>query len=350
MADARAPETEHEVELVSSSGGLSRADRAEIDIQISTAHAYPRSITKFHRNAMDMVTLNVETAQECYYSLKRKDKDGKIVKIEGGSIRLAEIVACTWGNMRAGQRVADIDERMVYGEGFAHDLESNLAVRVEVSRRIVGSSGRRYGDDMIGVTANAACAIAYRNAVLKVVPKAMWVSLLEAARKLVRGDEKSIETRRKTMISEFAKLTVTEAMICEYLEVKGVADIGLDELVELRGVFTAISNGDTTVAEAFAGNQPEQNEQPRRASETKKAEDQPKSAPSEPKKDADGEQLATPEDVAEVQMLASKSSVSLYDLKMHLKNTFGTEKIANLRRSQIPALLEDIKTGKVESK
>lgn len=52
-------------------------------------------------------------------------------------------------------------------QGVFHDLERNVAITYEVRRRIVDKNGRRYKPDMIGVTANAACSIALRNAILR---------------------------------------------------------------------------------------------------------------------------------------------------------------------------------------
>src|SRR5437867_1005932 len=42
--------------------------RAEIDIQISTAKRYPRSIRRFQQEAQSMACLDEDTAAECMYS------------------------------------------------------------------------------------------------------------------------------------------------------------------------------------------------------------------------------------------------------------------------------------------
>jgi hypothetical protein len=65
----------------------------ELDIQINTAKAYPRSVKSFLEEAKMLATANQETAASCFYSLPRKDKNGKQVQITGPSIRLAEIAA-----------------------------------------------------------------------------------------------------------------------------------------------------------------------------------------------------------------------------------------------------------------
>ena len=45
--------------------------RGEIDIQISTAKRYPRSIERFQSEAEAMACLDEHTASECFYALKR---------------------------------------------------------------------------------------------------------------------------------------------------------------------------------------------------------------------------------------------------------------------------------------
>ncbi|MGH6628540.1 MAG: hypothetical protein ACREB3_02285, partial [Burkholderiales bacterium] len=108
---------------------------------------------------------------------------------------------------------------------------------------------------------------ALRNAVFKVVPKAFWADIYEDARKTTRGDEKSLLERRNAALASFKKMKVTEEQICALLEVAGPEDIGLDELVTLRGVYTAIEEGDTTVEQAFSGAAGEPARGPKRKSE-----------------------------------------------------------------------------------
>lgn len=228
------------------SSTLALLQNAEIDRQIATARQYPRSVKQFRGECLDMVTLTEEIAQDCIYALPR---DGKV--IEGPSARFAEVIASAWGNCRAGARVVSEDDQFVTSQGVFHDLERNVAITYEVKRRITDKHGRRYKPDMIGVTANAACSIALRNAVLKGVPKAFWSDMYKAARQTVMGDSKTLANRRAEALKYLQGLGATPEMICGTLNVAGIEDIGLDELVVLRGIATAIKDGDTTVEQAF---------------------------------------------------------------------------------------------------
>lgn len=237
---------ENEV-MAADSSMVAMLNKSEIDQQITTARRYPRSVKKFIDETLMMVTLNESVAQECIYALPR---DGKT--IEGPSARFAEVVASAWGNSRAGARVISDQGEFVTAQGVFHDLERNVAITYEVQRRIVNKQGKRFSADMIGVTANAACSIALRNAILKGVPKAFWSSMYDSARQVAMGSFETLANRRAAAIKTFQSYGVKPEQVFALLEVSGEEDITLENLVTLRGVLTAIKEGDTTPEQAFA--------------------------------------------------------------------------------------------------
>jgi hypothetical protein len=242
-------EYENEVSSMSVEGGtVALLNKSEIDMQVATAHKYPRSIKRFRDEALQMVTLNESVAESCIYALPRGNKT-----IEGPSARFAEVVASSWGNCRAGARVVSDEGDFITAQGVFHDLERNVAITFEVQRRITDSKGKRYNADMIGVTGNAASSIALRNAILKGVPKAFWDDMYQAARKTVMGDIKTLANRREDALKAFVGYGIKQQQILDKLEVGGVEDITLEHLVVLRGLLTAIKDGDTTPEMAFSG-------------------------------------------------------------------------------------------------
>src|SRR5438105_12967110 len=128
------PHSYEVVDLQSQNSNLATVTKAEIDLQISTAHAYPRSLTNFNKKATTMLMMNKEIAEECFYVIPRGGKT-----IEGPSVRLAEIVAASYGNMRSGARVGAEEGEFIVGEGVCHDLENNLAINFELKRRITAN-------------------------------------------------------------------------------------------------------------------------------------------------------------------------------------------------------------------
>lgn len=232
-------------ELVDEDQG-SRADtaslvaisRAEIDGQIATARAFPRSVTAFLRESKELVTMDQDMAEACIYALPR---DGKTVA--GPSARFAEVVQHAFGNNRGGGRVVAEDGDFIVAQGTFHDLEKNVQVTMEVRRRITDKRGRKFKADMVSVTGNAAASIAHRNAVLKGIPKALWLPVYEAARQVAVGDVTTLVDRRAKAVAWFQNVNVTPEQVCQKLGVAGLEDVGLPELEILTGLRTAIRDG-----------------------------------------------------------------------------------------------------------
>lgn len=246
--DARLEE-DATVEMMDGSRALAAINRAELDTQILTAKAHPRSITAFMRSAHELATLDQETAGTMFYVLPRRGEDGK--KIEGPSIRMAEIVAYAWGNIRVQARIGSIDDKMVTAVGMCFDIERNIAASVEVKRGITKSNGKRYSDDMVRVTCQAAMAIAYREAVFKVVPRSLFKSIYESARAASVGDAATHDQLRKDWLAWFEGKGITFDRVLAMLGRKGIEDINVDDLIALRGIKNALKEGDTTLEDLF---------------------------------------------------------------------------------------------------
>ena len=242
---------------------ISLLTKAEIDSQISTAKAFPRSIKGFMEKVRSIATVNEAVASSCGYSLKRQG-----TTITGPSVRFAEIVVSSYGNIRAAARVVANDGKTITAQGICHDLETNTVATIEVKRRITDKYGKTFSEDMQVVTGNAACAIAYRNAVFKVVPAALTEDIFEDVMKVAKGTLATLTTRREKAIQWFVSMGVKPEQVYKKLEVKGMEDIDLDKLHLLNGFKTAIKNQESTLAEIFAedepGNNPQDNKEEQR--------------------------------------------------------------------------------------
>jgi hypothetical protein len=160
---------------------------------------------------------------------------------------------------------------------MCQDLEKNIAGSVEVKRRITDKHGRRYNDDMIVVTGNAACSIALRNAIFKVVPFGMAKGVYEKALEIVKGDASSLVQRRGGAVSWFVKAGATEAQVLQAIERESVEDITLDDLVTLQGLRTAIKDGESSIEEAL-GPVPDKSKKVKRSDLNDKLKTEPKPA------------------------------------------------------------------------
>lgn len=220
--------------------------KAEIDTQIATAKAFPRSEKMFMDRAISMATITEEIAQSCIYALPRGGKP-----IEGPSVRLAEIIVASYQNLRASARIVDNDGKMITSQGVCHDLENNTAVSFDVKRRITDKSGRSFNEDMQVVTGNAANAIAFRNAVFKVVPMAYTQAIFDRVKEVARGTAQTLTERRNKAVEWFNGQGVKNEQICSSLAIKRIEDIDLDKLMILSGMRTALKNGESTIKEMF---------------------------------------------------------------------------------------------------
>ena len=229
---------------------LQAINRSEVDIQIATAKQYPRDIPRVLNTIATLACMDTETASDCFYILRRNGGSGQST-IEGLSVRMAEIIAGAWGNMRVQTRIIGNDGKTITAQGVCHDLETNLAVSVEVKRRITDKYGKTYSEDMQVVTGNAASAIAFRNAVLKVVPKAVTKRVIEEVKRTALGQAIDVETARRNCLANYAKVGVDESMICQYLGINTIQEIDKEILFELKATWTAIKEGTTTVQESF---------------------------------------------------------------------------------------------------
>lgn len=230
---------------------LTAINRAEVDIQISTAKQYPRDLNAVLNKIATYATMDKETAEDCFYVLRRKNASGQDTVIEGLSVRMAEIIAGAWGNLRVQTRIVGNDGRMITAQAICHDLETNFAVSKEVKRSIVTKKGYAYSQDMQVVTGNAAASIAFRNAVLTVIPKAVTKRIINEVKQVALGQSIDLETSRQNIIGYFGKLGVNQQQLFDYLGISKVEEIDKQRVFELRATANAIKEGTTTVQETF---------------------------------------------------------------------------------------------------
>lgn len=240
--------------------------RAEIDIQIETAHRHKRQLSEVVREIETYATMDTETAWACNFMKPQRVKDketGQWVDgfIEGPSVFFARIVASCMGNCRAYSRRTDLTSTDVEATGIFHDLEKNYALATSVRESIMTSAKgnqtpKRYDDRQITLMTNVASAKAFRNAVLQAVPKAIWGAGYRAAIAANKGTKDTLVERREKMISAFADIDVDMRTLFEILAIGGKDDISLDVMYRAVGLLNAIKDGETTVAELLASRQP----------------------------------------------------------------------------------------------
>lgn len=233
-------------------------ETAVIDRQIATARRFPRDYTTFLARAKTMIGEDKDLAGKMGYSVERGGKT-----LVGPSVRLAEIAIREWGNAR----VEIVEEEPAPGARFvrvyatAIDLESNLGIRIPKIRRITDREGRRFSDDMIAVTTNAAVSIAYRDAAFKLVPKVFIDDLYRHAMEVSAGDVADMPTARKLCLKAWADVGVPEARIFATLRIEGIDGITIEHLGALRPIFQKVKLGELKASEVFVAPKGEESEE-----------------------------------------------------------------------------------------
>ena len=225
-------------------------EKANVDVQVSTAKQFPRNITRAIQNSIVMATIDPDTAQTMRYALPRGGKP-----ITGPSVHLAKLIVSNWGNIRAEAKVVQITDSQVVSRGTCWDLENNVATAIEVRRNIKSKNGQRFSDDMITVVGNAANSIAFRNAVFSTIPKAVTDKVYKAAQECITGDlsdEAKLLQRRTQCLKFFLdEYGITEEEVIKLCGKQTVNQIKADEIALMLGIYQSLKDGDTTVEEVL---------------------------------------------------------------------------------------------------
>ena len=225
-------------------------EKANVDVQVSTAKQFPRNVTRAIQNSIVMATIDPDTAQMMRYALPRGGKP-----ITGPSVHLAKLIVSNWGNMRAEAKVVQITDSQVVSRGTCWDLENNVATAIEVRRNIKNKNGQRFSDDMITVVGNAANSIAFRNAVFSVIPKVVTDKVYKAAQECITGDlsdEAKLLQKRTNCLKFFNdEYGITEEEVIKLCGKQTVNQIKAEEIALMLGIYQSLKDGDTTVEEVM---------------------------------------------------------------------------------------------------
>jgi len=245
---------ENQLQVISSVEALDVINRSELDVTIVTSKKFPRDLEKSRSDILKYATASRETAENCFYSIPRAGKT-----IEGPSVRLAEIINYCWGNINSGVRVIGNDGQKITAQAVAFDTERNNRITQEVSRNIVGKDGKTFTQDMQIVTGNAAGSIAWRNAIFRLIPNAVWIDIQDKIKKFIVGDGKEMIKRRDSLLGKFNELGVKTEDVLKRLNLADVGSITPEIMIKLFGLLTAINEGSSSVEDAFGVAAPKSN-------------------------------------------------------------------------------------------
>jgi hypothetical protein len=212
---------------------------AMVDKRIATARAYPRSIARFKQQTAQLLSEDVETAISAEYA-----KPVGNGYVHGPSIRLAELAAMCWGNLEVEVGEPIVNERNVFVQATAWDLQNNFRMDGTATMSIIDKYGQRYKPHMIETTCAAVASKARRNAIISVIPRAYINDLLQVARDVARKNLPTVEQQRAALLDFFAKQhRIIPDQIFKAVAVQGVEDITQEHITLLRGIAQALKEG-----------------------------------------------------------------------------------------------------------
>lgn len=213
---------------------------------IEAAQRHPRNLSACIDEAVTLVTMDQESAEECFYALPRGGKT-----ITGPSIRLAEILQSSFRYMVADSWIVSVGRDTLTVGASATDLQKLTRVSAEVSRRIVDRNGRRFNADMIQTTTQAAVSIAIRNAIIRLIPDPIVRKVTRAAEETAAGGKGTHDEKVAAAVEYLNEKGVSTERILAALDVPSVDDILVSGLVVMRRAYQQVAKGEDSYARLF---------------------------------------------------------------------------------------------------
>lgn len=226
----------------------------EVQVAMLAAKKFPRdelyAIERIRKSCQ-----RLKLAENAIYQYPRGGQ-----QVSGPSIRLAEAIAQNWGNMESGVIELESANGSSSMMSYAWDLETNTRdakiFTVEHKRDTKkGTYELTDARDIYEATANFA-ARRKRACILSVVPAdVVELAVVECRKTLASGDTRSVSEILKEMLKHFKELGVTKEQLEKYLD-KKVADLLKEDLVDLRGIYKAIKDGQAKKEDYFGKEDP----------------------------------------------------------------------------------------------
>ncbi len=210
----------------------------------------PRTFSRVVANVLEEAAL---AGSSFYYSWPVKNKKtGQITKIEGPSIDMAMCIARNYGNDAIEIEVTETPTHYIF-KGIFVDLETGFTCPRLFRQRKNQSLGMEDSDRAEDIVFQIGQSKAIRNAVLKAMPEWLVAKAIEVAREaeLKRLRPENMALARAKIIQFFSGWGVSQEDIEKKLGRK-VDSWGPDDIVELRGIATALKEGRVSAKEVFA--------------------------------------------------------------------------------------------------
>ncbi|MDY7222109.1 hypothetical protein [Halalkalibacterium halodurans] len=237
-------------------GGLlaqasSSREMEEVKGQIFMAKQFPRNVFQAEQRILD----NCKRESLAKVAVYQYPRGGQ--KVEGPSIRLAEVLAQNWGNLAFGVKELEQREGESVAMAYAWDLETNVrqekTFTVKHSMKAKGSIKKLTDPrDIYEKVANDG-ARRVRACILGVIPGDIVEKALNQCNETLRGNgDKPLKDRVNSALKAFKeKYRVTQEMIEERFGYNAEAFTEYD-YVELIKIFNSLKDGMSKVNDWFS--------------------------------------------------------------------------------------------------
>lgn len=222
---------------------------AEAQGKLVIAKRFPRDEVEAYAKAMEACQ-RPTMAAKAFYSFPRGGQT-----VEGPTIRFAEELARCWGNIDYGIKELSQDDGKSEMQAYAWDLETNA----QSVQNFTNPHQREQGKKMVQLTSqrdiyenNANMATRrLRSRILAILPSWFVEDAIEECKKTLAGrNDTPLIDRVKKMVVAFAKIGVTQEQIERRLK-KKIDTMNADDFVEYTGIYNAIKQGESKIAEWF---------------------------------------------------------------------------------------------------
>jgi len=226
--------------------------QAEIQGTIVLAKHFPRNDNEVYRRIMEACKRS-SFAEAAMYSYPRGG-----ATVEGASVHFARLGGREMGNIRWGLNIIRQDEEAVTIEGWGWDVQTNAKVSLQdhfkklIQRKKEGQMKWIVPDERdLRELINRRGAILVRNCLLQLIPADFIEDGMKMVKKTLKGSLKDRKGTIHKLVMSFSEVGISVKMLELRLE-HSLEEISEDELVELRGIFNAIKEGQAQRSEYFS--------------------------------------------------------------------------------------------------
>ena len=221
---------------------------ATVQGQILIAKRFPRDVD-VSLQKIERACSRTRLASLAVYQYQRGGTD-----ITGPSIRLAEAVASSWGNVKYGFDVVESNELTNKVRAYAYDMESNVqAERIfSVSNFRFTKSGQYKMTDPRDIYENIAnnASRRIRACILEIIPADVIEYAMECCDRTIRQNIKITPETLDKLCAAFADFGVTKIQIEAKIQ-RNLSSIGTAQYIQLRNIYTSLKDGIAKADECF---------------------------------------------------------------------------------------------------